>query len=248
MSRNKQRNKELSLTSVEGRLSLFLDKNTPDELLKAIVALGVKPIMLPPYARLPSPVACHPDMLLFDMGGKLLMYRDYYEENQALFDGFSVALTHHIADTVYPYDVGMDALCLGNVVYCKPTYTCSEIIKDRMVVTVKQGYAACSALKVTEDAIVTADQGIADAAKKMGVSVLLIRPGYIDLPGYDYGFIGGTAFRLFDTMYFAGDLVLHPDGEAIANFCQANGISVCSLVKGMKLKDLGFMKENTTNG
>ena len=27
------------------------------------------------------------------------------------------------------------------------------------------------------------------------IDVLKIRPGYIDLPGFDYGFIGGASFK-----------------------------------------------------
>ena len=92
--------------------------------------------------------------------------------------------------------------------------------------------------------IVTADSGIADAAKARGVSVLRIRPGFIELPGYDYGFIGGTAFLFGDTLCFAGDLSTHPDGGAIADFCKMNGVTAHSLVKEMPLRDLGFLKYN----
>ena len=248
MSRNKQRNKELSLTMVKGRLSLFLDSRISKELLKEIIALGIEPVLLPPYKRLPEAVSCHPDMLLFDLGDALLVYRDYYETNKALFDGVSVVLTEHAAGNMYPYDVGMDALSLEEFLYCLPQATCPEILLERVISPVKQGYAACSALKVIENAIVTADTSIAKAAEKNGVSVLKITPGHIELPGYEYGFIGGTAFKWDNTLYFAGDLSTHPDGSAIAEFCAFHGVKVHSLAKGTKLRDLGFLKSNTTNG
>ena len=244
MSRNKQRNKELSLTNVGGRLSLFLDSRVPTVLRDAITALGICPILLPPYDILPEPVAAHPDLLLFDLGGRLLLYRDYYEANRELFSKIPVMLTAHPAGDVYPADVGMDALSLGGVRYCLPDATCPEIICDCEVQPVKQGYAACAALKVNENAIITADTTIAAAAEKRGVSVLKIRPGHIVLDGYDYGFIGGTAFFLEDTLYFAGDLFLHPDGEAIGDFCALHGVKIHSLVAGFPLNDLGFLKYN----
>jgi hypothetical protein len=244
VSRNEQRNKELSLTSVKGQLSLFLDSRVSEELLKAIAQLGIQPQLLPPYRSLPAPVACHPDMLLYDMGETLLVYRDYYAENKTIFDGISIALTDHPAGDKYPMDVGMDALALGEYLFCLPQATCQEILNGRHVVPVKQGYAACSALKVSENAIVTSDSSIAEAAEEKGVSVLRIRPGFIELPGYDYGFVGGTAFRLGDTLYFAGDLSLHPDGWAIADFCKTQGVAVQSLLAGKKLADLGFLKYN----
>lgn len=244
MSRNKQRNKELSWTSVKGRLSLFLDDRVPSILLNAIEKLEIEPILLPQYDLLPTPVSSHPDMLLYDLGEKLLVYRDYYEKNRKLFDGIPVILTDHVAGNLYPGDVGMDALCLGDTVYCLKQATCPEILCDKEIVSVKQGYAACSALKVNENAIVTADTSIASAAEKNGVSVLRIRTGYVTLSGYAYGFIGGCAFRQEDTLYFAGDLRTHPDGEAIAAFCNNNGVQVRSLLVGAPLFDLGFLKYN----
>ena len=244
MSRNKQRNKELSLTVVKGRLSLFLDSRASTKLQNAIRHLGVEPILLPQYKALPEPVACHPDLLLHDLGGRLLVYRDYYEENKALFEGVSVVLTDHAVGDQYPHDVGMDALCLGNNLYCLPDATCAEILAGRTVLPVRQGYAACACLKVTENAIVTADVGIANEAESHGVSVLRIRPGFIELPGYDYGFIGGTAFKWDNTLYFAGDLQTHPDGASISDFCMAQGVSVQSLLPEQKLCDLGFLKYN----
>ncbi|MBE6639056.1 MAG: hypothetical protein E7616_06345 [Ruminococcaceae bacterium] len=244
MSREKQRNKELSFANAEGRLSLFLDNRTPKELLLAIAALGVKPIMLPLYRLLPKPVSAHPDMLLYDLGGKLLVYQDYYTENEKLFVGMPVVVTNYSAENRYPGDIGMDALSVGKFLFCLPQYTCPEILAGRTVVPVKQGYAACSALKVSEDAIVTSDSSIALAAEKKGIAVLRIRPGFIELPGYDYGFIGGTAFCLGDTLYFAGDLSMHPDGDAIADFCKNRGVTAKSLLVGKKLMDLGFLKYN----
>lgn len=244
MSRNKQRNKELSLAIVGGRLSLFLDTRAPKSIQDAIAALDIFPILLPPYDKLPVPVAAHPDLLLFDLGQRLLVYRDYYQANRELFTDIPVLLTDHQAGAFYPHDVGMDALSLKGVRYCLPNATCPEIVCDCEIQPVKQGYAACSALKVSEEAIVTSDSGIAAAAEKRGVAVLKIRAGHIVLQGYDYGFIGGTAFRRDDTLYFAGDLFCHPDGEAIARFCGENGVKVQSLVENSPLYDLGFLKYN----
>ena len=49
---------------------------------------------------------------------------------------------------------------------------------------------------------------------RYGIDVLLIRPGYIELPGYPYGFIGGTNGNLSkDIIVFSGSLKEHPDYE-----------------------------------
>ena len=223
---------------------MFLDPRAPRAVRDAIRFLGFGGIELPPYTKLPGPVSCHPDLLLHDLGGKLLVYRDYYEENKELFADIAVVPTDCVAGEKYPQDIGMDALVLGDMVLCLVEHTCPEILKNRKVVPVRQGYAACAALKVGENAIVTADPTIAVAAENCGIAVLKIRPGYIVLDGYDYGFIGGTAFAVEDALYFAGDLSLHPDGNAIFDFCASHGVICHSLVQGMPLHDLGFLKYN----
>ena len=43
----------------------ILDQRAPTELFEAICARGYTPILLPAHPFLPSPIASHPDMLLF---------------------------------------------------------------------------------------------------------------------------------------------------------------------------------------
>jgi hypothetical protein len=224
VSRNKQRNKELSLTLVKGRLSLFLDEKAPACLVRSLEERGFAVVLLPAFAKLPSPVASHPDLLLHDLGGELLVYREYYIENQMLFEGMTVKLTDHAAGDTYPKDIGMDALCLGKTLFCLPSHTCPEILSGREIVPVRQGYAACACLKVGENAIVTSDIGIAKEAEKRGVSVLRIRPGCIDLPGYDCGSCGSPTCRAFaeDIVrgYFTENACIHKMREQIKRMAQ----------------------------
>jgi hypothetical protein len=46
----------------------------------------------------------------------------------------------------------------------------------------------------------------------------LITPGYIDLPGYNYGFIGGASGEFNNTVFFSGRIDHHPDFDMIRNF------------------------------
>ena len=57
---------------------------------------------------------------------------------------------------------------------------------------VKQGYTRCSLLPVDDRSFITSDAGIAKTLAEHDTDVLLIHPGHIHLPGFDYGFIGGT--------------------------------------------------------
>jgi hypothetical protein len=88
---------------------------------------------------------------------------------------------------------------------------------------VSQGYAHCSTLIISENAIITADTGIAAEAQKTGLDVLLISSGHISLPPYEYGFIGGAGGAYGDRIYLCGSLKHHPDGESIKSFCTKHG-------------------------
>ena len=101
-------------------------------------------------------------------------------------------------------------------------------IGDRAVqVSSRQGYSRCSVCVVNDNAIITADEGICRSAKAHGIDVLKIRPGYIDLPGFDYGFIGGASFKLSDTkLAFTGGLDKHPDAERIIEFASLHNIDI----------------------
>ena len=89
----------------------------------------------------------------------------------------------------------------------------------------RQGYAKCCACVVNEGAMITSDTGIAKAAARHGVDVLRIRPGYIELAGFDTGFIGGTAFRISErALAFTGRLDAHPDRADIEAFLRSRGI------------------------
>jgi hypothetical protein len=106
------------------------------------------------------------------------------------------------------------------------------------MVDVRQGYAKCSIVIVDEDSIITYDKGIERACSAAGMDVLLIRPGYIRLDGYDTGFIGGTSGRIGDTIFFYGDPDTHPDGDAIRKFILSKGLKISSLKEG-ELTDIG---------
>ena len=92
-------------------------------------------------------------------------------------------------------------------------------IRNRQIVTVAQGYTKCAASIVNEHSIITADAGVWRAAKQYNINVLDITPGYIELQGFECGFIGGASFKLNEHMIaFTGTLDKHPDKDRILAF------------------------------
>ena len=71
------------------------------------------------------------------------------------------------------------------------------------------------------------------------MDVLLIRKGYIELPGVDYGFIGGSSFKYNrNTLVFTGNIKLHPDYESIKSFAQNHNVELLSLTENTMI-DIG---------
>ena len=103
---------------------------------------------------------------------------------------------------------------------------------------VKQGYTRCSVCKINENAIITADKTIADAASSHGVDVLTISPGHVTLDGYDYGFIGGASFTYRDKIFFFGRIEDHPDHLKMRDFAEKHSAKLISL-SDLPLCDIG---------
>lgn len=213
---------------------------------------GFRVITLPPFSRLSAAVASHPDMLIHRIGNEYISYADYCEEASYVFSdlsllsvGTGVRFTF-TADEVapeYPRDVGLNALLMGKKLFCRVN-SASKTMLDAAkrhgleIVDVKQGYPACTVLKLSEEAAITADAGMAKILSEHGIRVTLIEAGGISLPPHEYGFIGGAAEAHEDKLYFFGDPKTHPDGEKIIAVAEAEGLRVISLTGGV-LRDLG---------
>ena len=196
--------------------------------------IGFSLVHLPADPSLPEPVSSHADMLMF---GNILQ-KDYYERNKELFCGFDVVLADEKFGCEYPKDVLLNAFAVADTLFGR-LESLSVKIKELYpkAVNLRQGYAKCSTLLFGNNAV-TSDKGIADALSEFGIKVLLITPGHIGLPGYDYGFIGGASFVYEDKIIFFGDITKHPDHIRIKDFAKSSGYELI-YDKNEPLTDLG---------
>lgn len=144
----------------------------------------------------------------------------------------------------YPENVRLNCLLFGNRLYGKLNAVDPAVLEyckqnGIEAVNVNQGYARCSTLVITENAVITADKSIEKALKSNGAKVLLISPGHIRLEGFDYGFIGGAGFTDNDVTYFFGDITKHPDYERIKVFCENHHVKIEIICKKEPLTDIG---------
>lgn len=199
---------------------------------------GFELICLPPFSRLPEPVASHPDMLLFAGKDHLVCYDEYFRGNSGLVSriaslwGKRLVLARDDVGDRYPMDVGLNAAPVGEWLVCKRNAlspSVASLYEEKNMVGVKQGYAKCSAVVVDDRSLITADRSIAIGAEKKGIDVLLVSPEGVELEGYNCGFIGGASGADRENVYFCGSVELHPDGEKIADFCRKKGKGCVSL-------------------
>ena len=206
---------------------------------KTLRELDFLPIKMPPYNRLDAGVSSHPDMLLYFIEDKYFCTKEYYKEAREIFEeinalGYKPVLCDEIPSEKYPHDVIFNALPMGNLIFgleksLSSTLKSEAALLGKKIVNVKQGYTKCSVAKICENAIVTADKGIAAAASVHGIDALTIGEGHVTLKGYNTGFIGGSCGVFGDNVYFCGSLESHPDGEKIEDFCKKHKKSCISL-------------------
>ena len=231
--------------------AVLADNRLSDEAKCALSDMGFKVISLPAAEELrPSPLASHADIVIFRHKKTVITSKHYFEANRALFDALRADYKatvlcdqgHRGAD--YPFDAALNALVIGNRIFCK-TDTVSPLIieyaKDAglEIIHTKQGYPACTTLTISDNAAITADEGMSKVLKKCGIRTYVISNSEkILLPPYEYGFIGGCGGAYGASLYFTGDIDSHPDAQAIKAAIREQGLEPTSLTSGA-LVDLG---------
>lgn len=224
---------------VDGRIGRWAEET--------LRSLGLDVIKTVRHPALYDAVAYHPDMVICPVS------EDSMVVEPSMFDYFSRALSGRRLNLVkgqaqlssnYPQNIAYNIAMVGNraILYSKyaDPIAVKEIRSRRLgLIEVKQGYAKCSTAVVNDNAIITSDKGIAKAAGASDIDVLLIRPGYIRLEGFEYGFIGGCCGRLADgIILFSGDPGTHPDWYRIKDFLEYYHIKAIGLDNG-PLIDIG---------
>ena len=238
-----------------GSLFAIVDERISEECAARLSLDGFEIIRLPRDERLGEAVASHTDMLLFRLGDTLVGSRAYFERNSGVYDAIRHALPHFefiLSDEEilcdYPRDAIFNALRVGSRILAKTDTVSREILTlaDRFglePVGVKQGYPACTALAISENLVITADSGIANAVERHGIRVLRIDDTErILLPPYKNGFIGGCAGIFENRAYFIGNFHAHPNADMIEGELLTLGYEAISLdPTSDSLFDLGGM-------
>ncbi len=148
----------------------------------------------------------------------------------------------------YPANAAMCALALDGFLVHRLDITDGAVLqycreRNFREINVRQGYARCSCVPVDDRSVITSDPGIYRALSQIPeISVLKVQAGFVSLPGYPAGFIGGASGRVGDEIVFNGDLARHPDFEEIRTFICSRGLGL-RYFPGQTLADIGSMIE-----
>lgn len=198
------------------------------------------------HPALTEAVAYHADMSLFPVDAHTVIAAPEvwraYAARLAPY-GIKVVQGETVLTSNYPSCIAYNVAKVGKTAFhlagqTDPAVHTCLMEQGVAMAAVRQGFSGCSVCAVGNNAIITADVSIQRAAEQAGIETLLIRAGHIELPGYDYGFIGGASGRCGKRILFAGSLCRHPDGADIRAFCARHAAEPVSLDDG-PLVDVG---------
>ena len=204
---------------------------------------GIDVLPVLSYEYLETPLMQHADMQVLHLYCNKIMsnavtlckvkslYREHIRKMACKVENLSIDFETGMQTDLhqYPKSAAYNVLILEKyAVYnpkCVDRLVLSYLEAHYICVPVRQGYVRCASCIVNKDAVVTADDGIAKALRPLGIDVLCITPGYIELPGYAYGFIGGASFKISPyQLAFTGRLDGHPDYARILRFLEKHGV------------------------
>lgn len=211
----------------EGRVSMAICSQLPPELVDFLRGRGVELIFGEANPDIDPAVSGHIDMAAVHIGGKniVLDCRQIALAHELKSIGMDISLSSRPCQGAYPGDIGLNCAIVGREVFANLKAADERLLQQEKFHFhyVKQGYAGCSVLPISERSIITDDSSIAMAAEKVGISVLLIEKGDIALPGHKYGFIGGASTKISkDEVLFFGDITAHRSWQRIKDFLEKN--------------------------
>ncbi len=217
-----------------------------DDVISALQSAKIAVIPVDPNKNLPEGIASHADLQILHLGGNSVLTSGCSKNSTDMLNmlGFDVQNTENEIDFSYPQDCLINAEIIGNNIIANPDIIDRNLLEfaeknNYNIIGVKQGYAKCSVLAVCEDAVITADPGIARILQQKEIEVLKIREGGIYLKGYDTGFIGGCGGMVEEKILgTAGNLKSIKDYENIKDFLRNRNIYAENL-GGRNLRDIG---------
>ena len=227
--------------------TIFVDYRISEEEFENLNYYNLRIIKCPKNNNVYEAISGHPDIQLHLVDKKTVVVHknmeiDFIKELESY--GYYVICTENVLNEKYPKDIILNALTIDNyfihnLIYTDPILL--ALIKRRKLhlLNVNQGYTKCSSAIINSKAVITSDKGIANILIENAFDVLLLPPGDIELPGLNYGFIGGTCGLISNSkIAFYGNLEKYLYEYQVKDFLYKHEVEAVYLSKG-KLVDRG---------
>ncbi len=229
-----------------GEVTVTAVSSEAEDIISALESAKIAVVPIEPNQNLPSGIASHADLQLLHLGGNTVLTASCSKKSTDMLTmmGFNIENTENELDFSYPNDCLINVQIIGQNIIANPDVIDKNILEfaeknNYNIIAVKQGYSKCSVLAVCDDAVITADPGIAKILESKEIEVLKIKEGGIYLRGYDTGFIGGCGGMVEEKILgTSGSLKSISDYENIKDFLRNRNIYAENL-GGKTLRDIG---------
>ncbi|MCM1992457.1 DUF6873 family GME fold protein [Oceanirhabdus seepicola] len=205
--------------------TIIIDYRTTLQEISSLKKICSNIIKTKKHPILYNAIAGHPDIQVFSpYTSKAIIHKDaqYDFINSLTSQKIDVISTESSLGATYPKNILLNAVSLKDYYIAALEFTDRSIIPfidDKICINVKQGYTKCSTAIVSNKALITSDKSIIKALDPYDIDVLEIPPGDIELPGLNYGFIGGTCGLISEgELAFFGSLDKFKYGKEIIKF------------------------------
>lgn len=217
--------------------------STDKEITEKLTKLGYTCIDVVASDRVSPSICRHSDVLYKKLNSNTIIVSSCQKANIPILEklGYTVLVT----DLLQP---GYKTECLLNYVINDSYYINNPdtalkpddiYLDNKIEIIVKQGYTNCSTICLTSSSYITDDKGIYKKLIKNNCDCLLIPKGDIQLPGYNYGFIGGASVKLKENIIlFFGDIQNTKIKKEITEFLNKYNFEP-RFIENKILKDIG---------
>lgn len=227
----------------------FIDYRTSNEEINSLKNLNIDVIKVPCNNNLYPAINGHVDIQLNILNSDtktIILNKDIDNNFKKILEEKEINFINSFnsLNKNYPENISLNAYITQNYLIHNLNFTDKEIInycKTKKQIHIKQGYSKCSILPLREKVVITSDMGIYKTLIKENFDVLLIPFGDIELPGLNYGFIGGVGGMISsNSMVFFGSLEKYAFCDEVKKFLYKYDIKPIYL-RDSKLFDRGSL-------
>lgn len=222
--------------------NVVVDYRTDSQSIKTLKSYGFNLIKTKKINNLYEAVNGHTDLQIVKVNDDLIVCPECFQYYKA-FGIKNIIKGSSSLQYKYPEDIFYNAAIFGKYAVHNFRFT-DSVLKDTIKknflfeINVNQGYSKCSICIISDNAIITEDEGIAKTLSCENVDVLKIEKGSVKLKGLNYGFFGGATGLWNNTLFINGELKYHTDNERIRKFCKNHNVTIKELKLG-EIYDIG---------